>query len=71
MACETVWEPDCPSYSPSGRRRGGQHVCLTQENYDEHLRWAREDVTQERERRERIDGYWKALNDLPQLFIAV
>jgi hypothetical protein len=60
IRCETMGMPE---------RR--EHECLTEPDRDESLKWLRQDVAEEHARRERITGHWKALNDLPQLFIAV
>lgn len=60
MQCETVGEP-----------RWCDHKCRTQDDYDQDLKWVLEDIAQEKQRRGRVAGHWKALKDLPQLFIAV
>jgi len=68
MNCETAGEPlrrVAFGINPA------DHKCRTQEDYEKHLQWLREDIAQERERRARVDAHWKAFGDLPQLFIAV
>ncbi|MGH3305308.1 MAG: hypothetical protein ACRDOK_27320 [Streptosporangiaceae bacterium] len=62
MDCETLAVP---------KSKWDLHECLTAEKRDEELEGLREDIATEKLRRRRISDHWKALNDLPQLFIAV
>ena len=47
------------------------HQCVTAEEYQETLGQVRNEVAGEKLRRSRIKEHWAALQDLPQLFIAV
>lgn len=49
----------------------GDHECTGREQLGELNSIVQADVASEKDRRRRLDSHWSALNDLPQLFIAV
>lgn len=68
VTCETFDVPDSPFNITSSP---AEHTCLTQADLDEARELLGTAVAEEKIRRKRHHAQWKALNDLPQLYIAV
>lgn len=64
VPCETFDEPD----GPHGYIK---HTCSTQTDLEEARKFLGEAIAEEEVRRDRRRAQWRALNGLPQLFIAV